>query len=90
MDKAGADTHSVIEHAAATFLSFGVGREDSGYVVIRCGALGAYGATMSAGAVKGWWIPAYWTPEDKDAVVDVTGESSDISLGFTTDLCCLA
>jgi hypothetical protein len=76
MDKAGVDTPSVIEHAAATFLSFGVGREGTGHVVIRCGALGAYGATMSAGAVKGWWIPAYWTPRDEGAVVDVTGRSA--------------
>ncbi|QRV91255.1 PfkB family carbohydrate kinase [Ceratobasidium sp. AG-Ba] len=74
MDKAGENTPSVIEDAAAIFLSFGIGKNRSGHVVIRCGALGAYGATLSNGGVDGWWIPAYWTADDADAVVDVTGE----------------
>jgi sugar/nucleoside kinase (ribokinase family) len=74
MDKAEESTPSVIEHAAATFLSFGVGRDGSGHVIIRCGALGAYSATLSDGVAKGWWTPAYWTLEDDNAVVDVTGE----------------
>ncbi|ELU43168.1 PfkB domain-containing protein [Rhizoctonia solani AG-1 IA] len=74
INKSGINDPGVIELAAARFLSFGISRDASGYVVIRCGAMGAYGATLEAGTVKGWWTPAYWTPEDKDAVVDVTGK----------------
>ena len=75
IDKAGVDDPSVIEFAAAQFLSFGIGKHASGYVIIRCGAMGAYAATLEADIVKGWWTPAYWRPEDKDAVVDVTGKA---------------
>lgn len=75
VDKAGIEDPSVIERAAAQFLSFGVGRGGSGYVIIRCGAMGAYGATLATGEVEGWWMPAYWTQGDESAVVDVTGKS---------------
>jgi sugar/nucleoside kinase (ribokinase family) len=73
VDKTGVDDPSVIEQAAARFLSFGVGPDGTGHVIIRCGAMGAYGATLKTGAIQGWWVPAYWVPEDVGAVVDVTG-----------------
>ncbi|KAG9124934.1 hypothetical protein FRC07_009626 [Ceratobasidium sp. 392] len=86
VDKAGADTPSVIEDAAATFLSFGIGKDSSGYVIIRCGAMGAYGATLSTGKAEGWWVPAYWTAEDGDAVVDVTGAGNSFLGGLSAGL----
>ncbi|KAG8747917.1 hypothetical protein FRC10_010536 [Ceratobasidium sp. 414] len=86
IDKAEENTPSVIEHAAATFLSFGIGKDGSGHVVIRCGALGAYGATLSAGKVIGWWVPAYWTAEDGGVVVDVTGAGNSFLGGLSAGL----
>ncbi|CAE7068734.1 unnamed protein product [Rhizoctonia solani] len=86
IDKAGVDNHSVIEVAAARFLSFGVGANSLGYVIIRCGAMGAYAATLLAGIVRGWWIPAYWTSEDKGAVVDVTGAGNAFLGGLSAGL----
>ncbi|KAG9124935.1 hypothetical protein FRC07_009627 [Ceratobasidium sp. 392] len=86
IDKAGENTPSVIEHAAATFLSFGIGKNGSGYVIIRCGAMGAYGATLSAGKLGGWWVPVYWTAEDGDAVVDVTGAGNSFLGGLSAGL----
>ncbi|KAG9104051.1 hypothetical protein FRC06_005948, partial [Ceratobasidium sp. 370] len=86
IDKAGENTPSVIEHAAATFLSFGIGKNGSGHVIIRCGALGAYGATLLAGKVTGWWVPAYWTAEDGGAVVDVTGAGNSFLGGLSAGL----
>ncbi|KAG8700081.1 hypothetical protein FRC09_006180 [Ceratobasidium sp. 395] len=86
IDKADENTPSVIEQAAATFLSFGIGKDRSGYVVIRCGAMGAYGATLSSGKVAGWWVPAYWTAEDGSAVVDVTGAGNSFLGGLSAGL----
>lgn len=86
IDKAGVDDSSVIESAAAQFLSFGVGPEGSGYVVIRCGAMGAYGATSKAGEIEGWWVPAYWGSEDAGAVVDVTGAGNAFLGGLSAGL----
>jgi sugar/nucleoside kinase (ribokinase family) len=81
IDKAGEHDRSVIESAAARFLSFGVGEHGSGHVIIRCGAMGAYGATLRDQRMQGWWTPAYWTPKDTDAVVDVTGWSANFVPG---------
>ncbi|KAG8691794.1 hypothetical protein FRC11_009559 [Ceratobasidium sp. 423] len=86
IDKSRADDPSIIEHAAAQFLSFGIGKDRSGYVVIRCGAMGAYDATLKAGVVKGWWTPAYWTPTDTGAVVDVTGAGNAFLGGLSAGL----
>jgi sugar/nucleoside kinase (ribokinase family) len=74
-DKTRFEDHSAVEQAAARLLSFGVGKDGSGYVIIRCGAMGAYGARTEGGIVRGWWIPAYWGPEDI-GVVDVTGKTN--------------
>ncbi|KAH7344562.1 Ribokinase-like protein [Rhizoctonia solani] len=86
IDSAGVDDPAVIELAAARFLSFGVGEHASGYVIIRCGAMGAYAATIEAGAAKGWWTPAYWTPEDEGVVVDVTGAGNAFLGGLSAGL----
>lgn len=59
-----------IEQAADKFLQFGVGNENSGWVIVRSGELGAY---IKSRATSGRWIEAFWTPEDTDIVVDVTG-----------------
>jgi len=60
----------MIEKATNEFLDIGVGKEGCGWVVIRCGALGAY---LKSRATKGQWIEAFWTEKDVDKVVDVTG-----------------
>ena len=58
-----------IENAAETFLTYNIGK-GSGWVIIRSGALGAYVKGQKA---EGQWISAFWTPRDKDRIVDVTG-----------------
>lgn len=53
----------------------GVGKENSGSVIIRSGALGAYVMTSDK---KGRWIDAFWSSAeniDSLTVVDVTGDS---------------
>lgn len=62
-------TKNMIEKATDDFLDIGVGKEGSGWVVIRCGGLGAY---VKSRATKGRWIEAFWT-QDVDKVIDVTG-----------------
>lgn len=59
-----------IELATNKFLEIGVGRNKMGWVIIRCGALGAY---MKSEMKKGVWVQAYWTAQDDDKIVDVTG-----------------
>lgn len=66
-------TKSAVENAASEFLKMGVGKENSGSVIIRSGALGAYVMTSHR---KGQWIDAFWSStENIDKVVDVTGDS---------------
>ncbi|EUC65397.1 PfkB family carbohydrate kinase [Rhizoctonia solani AG-3 Rhs1AP] len=86
IDKTGADNPSVIEFAAARFLSFGIGKNTSGYVIVRCGAMGAYGATLEMGTVKGWWMPAYWRLQEKSEVVDHTGAGNAFLGGLSAGL----
>lgn len=64
-------TKEAVEKAASKFLSFGVGADGRGTVIIRSGSLGAFVASRSH---EGRWIDAYWTPQDVDRVVDVTGK----------------
>jgi hypothetical protein len=59
----------MIEKATDDFLDIGVGKDGSGWVLIRCGALGAY---MKSRATEGEWVEAFWA-EDVGKVVDVTG-----------------
>lgn len=60
----------VIERATAKFLDHGVGPEGRGHVVIRCDEMGAYVACRQRAGV---WVDAFWTKDDSDKVVDVTG-----------------
>ena len=67
-------TKTAVENAASEFLEMGVGKENSGSVIIRSGALGAYVMTPDR---KGRWIDAFWSSaENTDRVIDVTGDSS--------------
>ncbi|PPQ72525.1 hypothetical protein CVT24_004831, partial [Panaeolus cyanescens] len=61
---------STIESAARRFLDLGVGRNGQGWVIIRSGAMGAF---IQSNGTEGRWIEAYWTKENIDKVVDVTG-----------------
>jgi hypothetical protein len=64
-------TKTAVENAALEFLKMGVGKDSSGSVIIRSGALGAYVITPD---MKGRWIDAFWSSaENIDKVVDVTG-----------------
>lgn len=62
-------TKTMIEKATDDFLGIGVGKGGNGWVVIRCGELGAY---MRSRETKGQWVEAFWA-DDVDKVVDVTG-----------------
>ena len=64
-------TKENIEEAAQKFLDYGIGKDGEGAVVIRSGPLGAYVSTTAKG---GKWIGAYWTEENPEKVVDVTGK----------------
>jgi hypothetical protein len=59
-----------IELATDKFIEIGVGQDKMGWVIIRCGALGSY---MKSETKKGMWVQAYWTEQDDDKIVDVTG-----------------
>jgi len=76
-------TKKMIEKATDNFLAIGVGKEGSGWVIIRCGALGSY---MRSRATKGQWVEAFWTEEDVDKVVDVTGAGNSFLGGFAAGL----
>lgn len=60
---------ALVERAADSLYSFGIGPQGSGSVVIRSGELGAY---VKDNEQAGIWIDAYW--KDTDKVVDVTGK----------------
>lgn len=75
-------TKTMIEKATKDFLDMGVGKEGSGWVLIRCGALGAY---MKSRATNGRWVEAFWA-EDVDKVVDVTGAGNSFLGGFAAGL----
>ncbi|KAL4081914.1 Ribokinase-like protein [Scleroderma yunnanense] len=72
-----------VEAAAAHFLELGVDNTGPECVIIRSGALGAYVATKTDG---GQWVDAFWTPEDNEKVVDVTGAGNSFLGGFAAGL----
>lgn len=79
-------TKSAVENAASEFLKIGVGKENSGSVIIRSGALGAY--VMTSDKKRGW-IDAFWSSaEDIDnlMVVDVTGAGNSFLGGLAAGL----
>lgn len=76
-------TKSAVENAALEFLKMGVGKENSGSVIIRSGALGAYVMTSDR---QGQWIHAFWNSENIDKVVDVTGAGNSFLGGLAAGL----
>ncbi len=66
-----------IETAADRFLAYNIGG-GSGWIIIRSGAMGAYIKNKKA---DGQWINAFWTPEEQDKIVDVTGLYGIVMIG---------
>ncbi|TCD71346.1 hypothetical protein EIP91_011117 [Steccherinum ochraceum] len=76
-------TKVAVEEACNQFLKFGVGSDGTGSVIIRSGNLGAYVASSQRAGV---WVDAYWTPEDEEKVVDVTGAGNAFLGGLAAGL----
>lgn len=76
-------TKALIEEAATEFLSFGVGVDGNGWVVIRSGELGAY---VKNRVQDGIWVDAFWTSDDEGKVVDVTGAGNSFLGGLAAGL----
>ncbi|KAF9221896.1 Ribokinase-like protein [Gyrodon lividus] len=76
-------TRDTVQTAAARFLELGVGEFGKGYVIIRCGALGACVATREKECK---WVDAFWTPRDSGKVVDVTGAGNSFLGGLAAGL----
>ncbi|OAX40659.1 Ribokinase-like protein [Rhizopogon vinicolor AM-OR11-026] len=74
-------TKPAVENAASEFIKMGVG--EGGSVIIRSGALGAYIITSDR---KGQWIDAFWSSENIDRVVDVTGAGNTFLGGLAAGL----
>lgn len=51
-------------------MEFGIGPDGSGAIIVRCGRMGS---VVGSRAVGIRWLPAYWTDESEERVVDVTG-----------------
>ena len=67
-------TKTSIEEACKRFLSFGVGADGGGHVIIRSGHMGAFVANRKRSA----WVDAFWTEQNAGKVVDVTGALQQI------------
>ncbi|KAG2152948.1 Ribokinase-like protein [Suillus clintonianus] len=77
-------TKTAVENAASEFLKMGVGKANSGSVIIRSGALGAYVITSDR---EGQWVDAFWSSaENIDKVVDVTGAGNSFLGGLAAGL----
>ncbi|KAL0580763.1 hypothetical protein V5O48_001228 [Marasmius crinis-equi] len=72
-------TKASIEEAANIFVELGAKEA----VVIRSGGLGAYVLTKEKG---GKWIPAFWSSDDANEVVDVTGAGNTFLGGLGAGL----
>ncbi|KAG2013910.1 hypothetical protein CC2G_010774 [Coprinopsis cinerea AmutBmut pab1-1] len=83
LSMASTQTRATIERAADSFLDFGIGKENSGFIIIRSGALGAYVKSRSQ---EGKWIDAYWGDEDRERVVDVTGAGNSFLGGLAAGI----
>jgi sugar/nucleoside kinase (ribokinase family) len=68
-----------IEEAASTLISLGTKRA----VVIRSGPLGAFTLQRDH---PGQWVEAYWTSNDVNKVVDVTGAGNAFLGGLAAGL----
>ncbi|KAF9485382.1 Ribokinase-like protein [Pholiota conissans] len=76
-------TKETIEKAADEFLVFGVGPQNSGWVVIRSGGMGAY---IKSQGTQGKWVDAFWTSEATEKIVDVTGAGNSFLGGFVAGM----
>jgi len=74
-------TKPLIEQACKTFLDFGVGAGGAGWVIIRCGEVGAFIACRSQ---PGKWIDPYWRTDEH--VVDATGAGNSFLGGLAAGL----
>ncbi|PPQ77752.1 hypothetical protein CVT25_011187 [Psilocybe cyanescens] len=73
----------VIEKAADEFLEIGIGKQDTGWIVIRSGAMGAY---LKSKETQGIWVDAFWNGADANVVVDVTGAGNSFLGGFAAGM----
>ncbi|KAH9482620.1 hypothetical protein JR316_0004720 [Psilocybe cubensis] len=73
----------IIEKAADDFLDIGIGKDGSGWIVIRSGAMGAY---VKCKKNKGVWVDAFWEATDVEKVIDVTGAGNSFLGGFAAGL----
>ncbi|KAF5321091.1 hypothetical protein D9619_000958 [Psilocybe cf. subviscida] len=78
-----APSKSLIEGAADRFLEMGIGEDNTGYIVIRSGALGAY---LKSRTTPGRWVEAYWTASNSGKIVDVTGAGNSFLGGFAAGI----
>lgn len=76
-------TKETIEAAADRFLTYNI-NGGSGWVIIRSGAMGAY---VKSRETRGSWINAFWTSNDSNRVVDVTGAGNAFLGGLAAGLC---
>ncbi|KAJ7774357.1 Ribokinase-like protein [Mycena maculata] len=76
-------TQKLIEEAAHKFLEFGVGVNGNGCVIIRSGAMGACVAMKNQSPR---WVSAFWTSEEEDKIVDVTGAGNSFLGGLSAGL----
>ncbi|KDR83352.1 hypothetical protein GALMADRAFT_219185 [Galerina marginata CBS 339.88] len=76
-------TKDIIEKAADKFLDIGVGDQKSGWIVIRSGPKGSY---LKSRETNGIWVDAFWTAEDTEKVVDVTGAGNAFLGGFAAGM----
>jgi hydroxymethylpyrimidine/phosphomethylpyrimidine kinase len=72
-------TRTLIEQAANSFLHFGAHS-----VIVRSGALGAY--IKSSKDVPGQWVEAYFTGNEANRVIDVTGAGNAFLGGLVAGL----
>ncbi|KAG6812651.1 hypothetical protein H0H92_001601 [Tricholoma furcatifolium] len=76
-------TPLLIEEAADRLLAYGVGVSRSGWVIIRSGALGSYVKSLND---NGMWVSAFWTADDHERVIDVTGAGNSFLGGLAAGL----
>ena len=54
-------------------IDLGIGSDGAGAIIVRCGKMGSVVGSRRIG-IK--WLPAYWSEDEEDRVIDVTGGTS--------------
>lgn len=67
----------ILEEIIRHLVDHGIGSDGSGAVIVRCGKMGSVVGSRRVG-IK--WLPAYWSEDEEDRVVDVTGGMSSLFL----------